>query len=129
MYDISELQPTGKNIAVAILVVTLLLVAVFGVGYMLGIRNDAGEDVHDNGSTAAGIGNAIESAGSDIGAAKSGIDHASDTAGRIENRIEAAQGRVEYIQATTNEGRRIVEECKSILAEVRRRGEEDKAAH
>ena len=129
MYDVSELQPTGKNIAIGILVVTVLLVAVFCIGYMLGIRNAAGEDVHDNGSTAAGVGNAIESAGSDIGAAKSGIDHASDTAGRIENRIEAAQGRVEYIQATTNEGRRIVEECKSILAEVRRRGEEDTAAH
>ena len=56
-----------------------------------------------------------------------GVYKAGDTV--IENRIEAAQGRVEYIQATTNEGRRIVEECKSILAEVRRRGEEDTAAH
>ena len=126
--DIFNLRPTNKEVAFGILAVTVLLVVVFCIGYMLGVTHTR-ENVHDNGNAAAIVRNEIESAGSDIGAAKSGIDHASDTAGRIENRIEAAQGRVEYIQATTNEGRRIVEECKSILTEVRRRGEEDTAAH
>ena len=128
MYELFDLRPNNKEVAFGVLGVLVFLVAAFSFGYMLGVTHTR-ENVHDNGSTAAGIGNEIESAGSDIGAAKSGIDHASDTAGRIEDRIEAAQGRVEYIQATTNEGRRIVEECKSILAEVRRRGEEDTAAH
>ena len=129
MYDISELQPTGKNIAICILVVTLLLVAVFCIGYMLGIRNAAGEDIHDHGNTAAGIGNAIESAGSDIGAAKSGIDHAAAAAGRIEERIVDAAERAEYVKTTANEGRRIISECQSIISEVRRGDKTGTAPH
>ena len=129
MYDISRLRPTNKETAIAILVVTVLLVAVFCIGYMLGIRNAAGEDVHDNGGTSAGIGNAIESAGSDIGAAKSGIDHAAAAAGRIEERIVDAAERAEYLKTTANEGRRIISECKSIISEVRRGNQTGTAPH
>ena len=128
MYELFDLRPNNKEVAFGVLGVLVFLVVAFSLGYMLGVTHTR-ENVHDNGNAAASVRNEIESAGSDIGAAKSGIDHASDTAGRIEDRIEAAQGRVEYIQATTNEGRRIVEECQSILREVRSRGEEDTPAN
>ena len=123
MYDISGLWK-GREKAVTVgLIVAFLLVAVGWVCYSLGLRN-AGKDIPDYGNTVADVRNEIESAGSDIGAAKSGIDHASDTAGRIENRIEAAQERVEYIKGTADEGRRIIAECQSILRAVRSGGKE-----
>ena len=124
MYDISELQPTGKNIAIGILVVTVLLVAVFCIGYMLGIRN-AGKDIPDNGNAAQHVRDEIKSAGSNIGAAKSGIDNAAAAADRIEERIADAQERADYLKGTADEGRRIIKECQSILREVRSRGKEN----
>ena len=123
MYDISELQPTGKNIAIGILVVTLLLVAVFCIGYMLGIRN-AGKDIPDNGDPAAGVRTEIDAAGSSVSTAESGIDHAAAAADRVEARISDAQERAEYVKGTTDEGRRIIAECQSILRAVRSRGKE-----
>ena len=49
MYDVSELRPNGKEIAIAIIVVTVLLVVIFCAGYMLGLRNagSTGKDVLD----------------------------------------------------------------------------------
>lgn len=129
MYDIPRHRPTNKETAVAILIVTVLLVVIFCAGYLFGIQNagtgTGGENIYDNGNPAAGIRNEITNAGSGIVSAESGINHAADTAGRIENRIEAAQGRVEYIKTTAAESQRIIKECQSILAEVRRRGKEN----
>ena len=123
MYELFDLRPNNKEVAFGILGVLVFLVAAFSLGYMLGVTHTR-EHVHDNGSTAAGIGNAIESAGSDIGAAKSGIDHAAAAAGRVEERIVDAAERAEYLKGTANEGRRIISECQSILREVRSGGKE-----
>ena len=123
MYDISELKPDRKETAIAILVCVAVLVAIFCAGYLLGLRN-AGTDVSDNGNTVASVRDEIKSAGSNIGAAKSGIDNAAAAAGRIEERIADAQERADYIKGTTDEGRRIIAECQSILREVRSRGKE-----
>ena len=128
MYDVSELRPTNKEIAVGILIVTLVLVVVFSAGYLLGLTN-AGTGVSDNGDAAQHVRTELESAGSDISAAGSGIDNAAAAAGRVEKRISDAQERVSYIQGTTAESKRIVEECQSILREVRSRGETDTAPH
>lgn len=125
MCDLSELEPTTKEIAVCIIIVLAVLVGVFGAGYMLGIRN-AGAGVSDHGDAAQRVREEIESAGSDIGAAKSGIDNAAAAAGRIEERISDAQERAGYIQGTVNEGRRIIEECQSVLREVRAGGKTTK---
>ena len=124
MYDIQELRPNNKEMAVGILIAVVVLVAVFCAGYMLGIRN-AGTGVSDNGNAAQHVREEIGSAGSDIGAAKSGIDNASAAAGRIEERISDAQERAEYVKGTADEGRRIIAECQSILREVRSRGKEN----
>ena len=121
MCDLSELEPTTKEIAVCIIIMLAVLVGVFGAGYMLGIRN-AGAGVSDHRDAAQHVREEIESAGSDISAAKSRIDNAVAAAGRIEERISNAQERAGYLQGTVNEGRRLVAECESVLREVRAGG-------
>ena len=128
--DLFDIGPDNKEMAFGILIVFAVLVVIFFAGYCVGISTSAGtENVHDNGNTTAGVGNAIESAGSNIGAAKSGIDNAAAAAGRIEERIADAQERAEYVKGTADEGRRIIAECQSILREVRAGGQKGKAAN
>ena len=124
MYDdFWEYRPNNKEMAVIILVVVVFMVVIYSIGYMCGIRN-AGKDIPDNGNAAQHVRTEIESAGSNIGAAKSGIDNAAAAAGRIEERIADAQERADYLKGTADEGRRIIAECQSILREVRSRGKE-----
>ena len=86
MYDISRLRPTNKETAVAILIVTVMLVVIFCTGYMLGLRNadtgTGGENLHDNGDTAAWVRTEIDAAGSSVSTAKSRIDNAAAAADR-----------------------------------------------
>ena len=128
MYDIPDFGPNNKEMAVGILVSVAVLVAIFCAGYMFGLRN-AGKDIPDNGNATQHVRDEIKSAGSNIGAAKSGIDNAATAAGRIEERISDAQERAGYIQGTADEGRRIIAECQSILREVRAGGQKGKAAN
>ena len=126
MYDYFQRLWENREKAVAAgLGIAFLLLAVACFAYVLGLRNSstaAGTDIHDNGNAAQGIRDEIGSARSDIGTAKSGIDNATATAGRIEERISDAQERAGYIQGTADEGRRIIAECQSILREVRAGG-------
>ncbi len=125
MYELFDLRPNNKEVAFGILVVLVCLVAAFSLGYMLGVERTR-ENIHDNGNAAASVRNEIESAGSDIGAAKSGIDNAAAAADRVEARISDAQERAEYVKGTADEGRRIIAECQSILRAVRS-GRKEKA--
>lgn len=128
MYDVSELRPNGKETAVAILIGAAVLVAIFCIGYLLGLRN-AGTGVPDNGNAALHVREELGSAGSAVGAAGSGIDKAAAAAGRIEERIDDAQERAGYLKGTAAESRRLVTECQSVLREVRAGGKKDPAAH
>ena len=123
MYDVQDLRPTNKEMAVLVLVVFVFMVVVFGTGYMLGLHN-AGKDVPDNGDPAAGVRTEIDAAGSSVSTAKSRIDNAAAAADRVEARISDAQERVEYVKGTADEGRRIIAECQSILRAVRSGGKE-----
>ena len=133
MYDVSELRPNGKETAVAILIGVAVLVAVFCIGYMLGLRNaGAGtgtEGLHDNGSAAQHVREELGSVGSNISSAGSGIDNAAAAAGRIEKRIDDAQERAGYLKGAAAESRRLIAECQSILREVRAGGKKDPASH
>ena len=122
MYDISELQPTGKNIAIGILIVTVLLVAVFCIGYMLGTRNASGTDVSDNGIRIDDVREQyqrIEVNQQQITSGLAGAVERSDTAaaraGRIEERAGAAAQSV-------GEAGRLLDECQQIIGTVRNRG-------
>ena len=123
MYDVQDLRPTNKEMAVLVLVVFVFMVVVFGSGYMLGLHN-AGKDVPDKGDPAAGVRTEIDAAGSGISTAKSRIDNAAAAADRVEARISDAQERAEYVKGTADEGRRIIAECQSILRAVRSGGKE-----
>ena len=123
MYDVSGFRPQNEKTATLILIVFVLLVVTGSICYMLGLRS--GTNVSDNGNAAQHVRTEIDAAGSNIGAAKSGIDNAAAAAGRIEERIAEAQERADYLKGTADEGRRIIAECQSILREVRSRGEAD----
>jgi hypothetical protein len=125
MYDdFSGFWKSREKAVSTAIIIAFLLLAVGWICYSLGIRN-TGKDIPDNGDSAAGVGNAIESAGSDISAAVSGIDNAAATADRVEARISDAQERAEYLKGTADEGRRLIAECQSILREVRAGGKEN----
>ena len=57
MYELFDIRPTNKEVAFGVLGVLVFLVVAFSLGYMLGVERTR-EDVHNNGSTAAGVGNA-----------------------------------------------------------------------
>ena len=129
MYDIHDFRPESKEVAVAILVAVVFMVVVFGAGYLCGITHTrAGtEGLHDNGDPAQNVRTEIDVAGSGVSTAKSRIDNAATAAGRVEERLSDAQERARYVQGTADEGRRIIEECQSVLREVRAGGKKDPA--
>ena len=132
MYDyVRWIRENREKAVTTAIIIAFLLLAVGWVCYCLGLRNTGagGEDLHNDGNPAAGVRTEIDAAGSSVSTAKSRIDNATAAADRVEARISNAQERAEYIKGTANEGRRIIAECQSILREVRRRGEADKAAH
>lgn len=132
MYDdLFEFRPNNKEMAALILIVFVLLVAVFGVGYMFGCSSSTGtgENVHDNGGGAAGAGQQIEQAGADIQHAADGIQEAAGTAGAVSGTIKDAAGTAQYIHSTAADSAGIIAECQSILDGIRRRGAQDTASH
>lgn len=127
MYEIKSFMEKYNALLGAVLFIIVVFCAGAAAGYCIGLRNAgvaAGKDLHTNGNTAQGVRDEIEFARSDIDTAKSGIDNAADTAGRIEARISDAQERAEYVKGTADEGRRIIAECQSILRAVRSGGKE-----
>ena len=125
MYDIPRLRPTNKETAVAILIVTVLLVVIFCAGYLLGVERT--KDIYSNGSGAAGVGEQIEQAGTDIQHAADGIKEAQGTADKIGSGIEDAKDTAGYIQSTAETSAELVAECQSIIDGIRARGAQDAA--
>ena len=125
MYDVSELRPNGKEIAIAIIVVTVLLVVIFCAGYMLGLRNagNAGKDVPDNGNGTAAVGSQLAETETAVNNAKNGIEAASGTADHIGAGIADAKESAGYIQHTADTSAEIIADCKSIIDAIRARGQ------
>ena len=122
MYDISELEITGKEMAVAVLGVFILLVGIFFAGYMLGLRN-----VHDNGTGTEPISNELGQVGTNIGNAEAGIGQAENHAGNIEAGIGNAQESADYLQGTVSTSADIIRQSKSIIERIRQRGKKETA--
>ena len=125
MYDVSELRPNGKEIAIAIIVVTVLLVVIFCAGYMLGLRNagNAGKDVPDNGNGTAAVGSKLAETETAVNNAKNGIEAASGTADHIGAGIADAKESAGYIQHTADTSAEIIADCQSIIDAIRARGQ------
>ena len=124
MNDIFEFEPTGKEVAVLILAVFILMVVGGSIGYMLGIRQ-----VHDNGSGTQPIGQQLEQAGTNISNATSGIGQAENHAGNVEAGIGNAQESADYLQGTVSTSTELIGQSKSIIENIRRRGKADKVTN
>ena len=134
MYDVSELRPNGKEIAVAILIVVILLVVIFCAGYLFGVRNagnsrNSGKDVPDNGNGTAAVGSQLTETETAVNNAKNGIEAATGTADHIGAGIADAKESAGYIQHTADTSAEIIADCQSIIDAVRARGEAGKATH
>ena len=127
MYDdFFDIGPNRKEMAVCIIVVLIFMVVIFGLGYMFGCCSSAGtENVHDNGTGTAGVGQQIDQAGADIQHAADGINKAKDTADKLGAGIKDAKDTAGYIQSTAADSAGIIAECQSIIGQVRARGAQD----
>lgn len=135
MYAISELQPTGKNIAIGILIVFILLVVAGGIGYMLGIRN-GGTAKGDGGDGGAGqVGQHIQSAVTAQREITERIDGLQNGVAEISGSIEKGAAGVDAAAAANNRAEVLVRESGELIAEgqrilqtIRSRAEKDQAA-
>ena len=128
MYDdFFDIRPNNKEILTGVLVVLIVLVGAFGSGYLLGVERT--KDIHDNGGGAAGAGQQIEQAGTDIYHAAEGISQAAGTADKIGSGIADAKGTAQYIHSTATTSAELVSECQSILDGIRRRGAQNASTH
>ena len=117
MYDVSGFRPQNEKTAALILVVFVLLVVAFGIGYGIGLRN-----VSDHGSGADTVGNQLAETGTAIQHAKDGISEAQGTAGAVAGTVADAQGTAEYISRTVNDSAELIADCQRIIRQVRARG-------
>ena len=121
MYDFSDIGPNNKEMAALIIGVLIILVVVFSAGYMLGVERT--KDIYSNGSGAAGVGEQIEQAGTDIQHAADGIKEAQGTADAISGTIKDAQSTADYIHGTAKTSTELIGQCQSIIERIRSRGE------
>ena len=124
MNDIFELKPTGKEVAILILVVFVLMVVGGTIGYCIGVRQ-----VHDNGSGTQPITNELGQAGTAIENAGAGIEAAAGHAGNVQAGIDNASEQAGYIYGTAKTSTELIGQCKSIIENIRRRGKADKVTN
>lgn len=120
MYDLFDIGPDNKEMAISILVCVVVLVVVFCAGYLFGIRN-----VHDNGRGTEPISTELGQVGTNIGNATTGIGQAENHAGNIEAGISNAQESADYLQGTVSTSAELIGQSKSIIEAVRRRGKKE----
>ena len=128
MYDVSELRPNGKEIAVAILIVVILLVVIFCTGYMLGLRN-AGTDVSDNGKRIEDVRNELSTATERQREITSGLESAVQRSDSIEERSNRIEERAVRSESVVRDAGVLIDECQQIIGRVRNRGQAGKATH
>ena len=120
MYDFSELRPTNKEIATLILIVTVVLVAVFSIGYMLGLRNSGRADQGNNSGGTGQVGQHLQSAVTGQREITQRIDRQQDSAAQISGRIESGAAGIEKAAAATGRAESIVRESGVLIAEGQR---------
>ena len=136
MNDLSELEPTTKEMAIAILIVVAVLVAVFCAGYSVGISN-AGTANSDGGNSG------VEQVGQHIQSAVAGqreiterIDGlqggVAQVAGSLEKGaagVDAAAFANSNAEGLVRESGELIAEGQRILQTIRRRAEKNSPPH
>ena len=128
MYDVSELRPNGKEIAIAIIVVTVLLVVIFCAGYMLGLRN-AGTDVSDNGKRIEDVRNELSTATERQREITSGLESAVQRSDAAEERAGRIEERAVRSESVVRDAGVLIDECQQIIGRVRNRGQKGTPAN
>ena len=128
MYDVSELRPNGKEIAIAIIVVTVLLVVIFCAVYMLGIRN-AGTDVSDNGKRIEDVRNELSTATERQREITSGLESAVQRSDAAEERAGRIEERAVRSESVVRDAGVLIDECQQIIGRVRNRGQKGTPAN
>ena len=99
--------------AVAILVATALLVAVFGIGYMLGLRN-AGAGVSDNGVRIDNVRNELSTAEERQREITSGLESAVQRSDTAEERAVRIEERAVKSESVVRDSGVLIDECQQI---------------
>ena len=121
MNDLLDLRPSNKEMAVAILGVFVFLVAIFGAGYLLGLRN-AGTGVPDNGDGVNHVGEQLGEAVSHQQQITDGIKDAESTVSGIAQTGNAIAESAHSIEAGVGEAAGLIDSSQQILGRVRNRG-------
>ena len=136
MYDVSGLRPQNKETAVAILIVTVMLVVIFCAGYMLGLRNAGSTDSDGGSGGAEQVGQHIQSAVTGQREITERIDGLQNSSDKISGRIEAGAAGIEAAAAANSNAESLVRESGELIAEgqrilqtIRRRAKKDSAPH
>ena len=127
MYDLSDLRPDNKEMAIAILTVFIVLVVCFSAGYLLGC--DRTKDLYNNG---AGTGTAGEQLGQAVSNQQSitdGIQNAEHTSNAAAGTAQAIAESAGNIEAGVNETAGIIDSCQQILGTIRNRGQAHPPTH
>ena len=130
--DLFDFRPHTKEMAIAILVCVAVLVAVFCIGYGIGLRNagrsDAGS-VPDNGVRIDDVREQLGTAQvhqreitDGLAGAVERSDTAAERAGRIEERAVKSE-------AAFNDAGVIIDECQQIIGNIRNRGKTGTTSH
>ena len=121
MYEWAKQNLCGRNITI-IVVIAFMLLAGCWFAYCFSQRG-----VHDNGNGTEPITSELGQVGTAINNAEAGISEAQGHADKVGAGITDAQGQAEYIHSTATTSAELISECQRIIAEVRRRGETQKA--
>lgn len=122
MYDIQDIGPTNKEVAVSIIVVFVFLVVIFGCGYMLGLRH-AGTGVPDHGDGVGHVGEQLGTAAVNQRELTEGIGNAETGVARVEAGIQHVSESVAITEAAVGDAGGLIDECQQILGRVRNRGQ------
>lgn len=136
MYEIQEYRPGDEKVAIALLVIVVLMVGFFSLGYMLGIRN-AGTANSDGGNSGAEqVGQHIQSAVAGQREITERIDGLQGGAAQVAGSLEKGAAGIEAAAASNGRAESLVRESGELIAEgqrilqtIRRRAEKNSVAH
>ena len=121
MYDISELEIKGKDMAIAVLIVVVFLVAVFLAGYCIGVERT--EDLYNNGAGTGDAGKQLGEAVSNQQQITDGIKDAEHTSTGIAETSAAIAESAVHIEAGIGEAAGLIDSSQQILGRIRNRGQ------
>ena len=119
--NVYEYRPNDEKVAVMLLGAVVCMVAVFSIGYLLGLRTG----VPDHGDGAGQVGEQLGQAVGHQHEITAGIQHAEGTVGNIAEAGHAIAGSAENVAGAVSEAGRIIDDCQQILGRVRNRGKKE----